>query len=487
MTEDAKHAADKSAEQKSGQEQEQMNKPEEREEQNPDTTNEDKTENTKNKSAEVIDESESDDFDNVETEEKGETEEKKVENAEEKVEMDAEKSNNTDGSADSEQEESDEALGEKKTNAGMDAEKSDEKKSEPKVISSETTVLSEDPKITLTVEQTEGEETEDNNRSDIEIEIGLDKQKNENFQQSVREQIENCKFEIISSIQDSVHSELRGSDKELRRIDRRRRVGFILRDIIILILAAMLGYAIYCLYDAQYFDFMKPECAHENTCSEQSNDNKNNDVAQVPEIVKDLDWYKNNYGYLFDALQLKLNADEVGAYYLYSGDYRLNEIQPSYLLGMAYNVLNSSVTYDSSIGIAIPATDMRTAFENLFGTAEHFAKQNFTNGCVDFTYDKSSDSFITPAVQCVSNANREIVEQIDEIYEEGNAMYFLTTAAIYDKSENAFYNFDNLFKSVAQNVDKDDLGRYQASLNHYQYRFKKVDNKFYFSDIVKLK
>lgn len=418
MSEDAKHAADQNAEQKSGQEQEVAEKPE------------------------VTDEA--------------------------TVETKSDSNTSEDSSTESK---TDDATGDSPEDATSDSAK-------------ETL-----PKVTLTVEKVEDAKAESDTKDDnIEIEIALDSEdtkKSEDFQQSVREQIENCKFEIISSVQDSVHDELRGIAKELRRQNRRRRVGFILRDIIILVLAAALGYAIYCLYDAQYFDFMKPQCEREGTCV--ASTEPKDDAPQVAEVVKDTAWYINNYGYLYDALQLNLNADKVSAYYLYSGDYRVQEIQPNYLLGMAYNVLNSNTTYDSANGIVIPSIDLRTAFVNLFGTADYFVKENFVHGCVDFEYDRASDSFITPAVQCVSNANREIVEQITEAHEEGNAMYFITTAAIYDRLENAFYSFDNLFRPVAQNTKADELLRYQAILNQYQYRFKKVDNKYYFSDITKLR
>lgn len=461
MAEDAKHTADKDVEQKSGQNQEQIEKPETVE----------KKDLEKIEAEDKVDATESETEDNSES----------AEDVEPKKETEDDSGNT--GDTESEKE--------------TDAEQPDievrvaaNKEVETKVNTDEA--KEGIPKVTLTVEKLDSSEKEhdqdDKKDDNIEIEIELeqkDQKRSSDFQESVREQIENCKFEIVSSIQDSVHSELRGYTKELRRQDHRRRVGFILRDIIILILAALLGYAVYCLYDAQYFDFMRPPCERDGTCTTQTD--SDDETAQAPEIVKDTKWYLDNYGYLYNSLQLNLNADKVSAYYLYSDDHKLSEIQPNYLLGMAYNVLNSNTTYDSANGIVIPSTDLRLAFKSLFGSTEYFAKENFTNGCVDFEYDKASDSFITPAVQCVSNAKREIVEEVHNVYEEGNAMYFITTAAIYDKTENAFYNFDDLFKSVAQNVEKGDLIKYQASLNQYQYRFKKVDDKFYFSDIVKLK
>lgn len=369
--------------------------------------------------------------------------------------------------------------------AGEDAENSSDK-------DTEKNEAVDSPKEETAEEKVETKaDDEDKEKASLEISIELPEDKKsdskvkEDFQESVREQIENCKFEIVSALQDSVHNELKVvTEKRVRKIERRRRCGVIVRDIIILILAAIVGYFGYCLYDAKYFDFMKSECERAGNCQVSSAQ----EVEQKePELIKDTTWYQQNFGYLYDSLKINLNADKVDAYYLYSDDYKVSEIQPSYLLAMAYNRLNSNITYDSDKGIMIPADDLRNSFVNLFGSAEYFTKKNFTYDCADFTYDKDSDSFITPSVQCNSSSNRQIVEETDEIFEEGNALYFLTTATIYDKAESNFYSFDNLFKPVAKNVTKEDFDKNKGLLNKYQYKFKKVDNKYYFSDVVKLK
>lgn len=333
---------------------------------------------------------------------------------------------------------------------------------------------------------------DEKSKANVEISIELpeeiksgEKASSTDFQESVREQIENCKFEIIAAVQENVHAELKDFfGKQLRKAERRRRLGVVVRDILILLLAAVVGYFGYCLYDAKYFSFMKTECERSGTC-EQSSEKVT--TPSEPEVVKDTTWYQNNYGYLLDSLKINLNADKVSAYYLYSGDYNVSEIKPNYLLAMAYNRLNSNITYDSDKGIMIPANDLRTSFVNLFGNADYFVKQNFTYDCADFSYDRESDSFITPSVQCNSTSNRQIVEEVDEIYEEGNVMYFITTAAIYDKAEESFYTFDNLFKPAVKGVLNDELTEHKGQLNQYQYSFKKVNNQYYFSDIVKLK
>lgn len=314
----------------------------------------------------------------------------------------------------------------------------------------------------------------------IEIEIKADsaKKSREEFQAEIRDQIENCKFEVIGSLQEYIHDELEHFRKQTRKIERRRRAGVIVRDVIILLLAVVVGFLSYWLYDAKYFDFMKSDCERNNNC----------EVATVqpdPE-VKSAEWYKQNYGYLFDSLQTKLNADKVSAYYLYTDDHKASEIQPEYLLGMAYNRLNSNVTYDSNDGIIIPANDLRQAYIDLIGNADNFTKTNFTYHCADFQYRKDTDDFTTRSLLCADQADRQILEEIDEIYEEGNVLYFLTTATIYDKTNNSFYNFDNLFKPVVKNVTEDDLAEHKSLLNQYQYQFKKSNDKYYFSGIIKL-
>lgn len=322
--------------------------------------------------------------------------------------------------------------------------------------------------------------TDDGAVDTIEIEIKADsaKKNREEFQAEIRDQIENCKFEIIGALQEHIHDELEHFQKQTRKIERRRRAGVITRDIIILVLAVIIGFLSYWLYDAKYFDFMKSDCERNNNC----------DVAttQTDPEVKSAEWYKQNYGYLFDSLQTKLDADKVSAYYLYTDDHKASEMQTEYLLGMAYNRLNSNITYDSNDGIIVPANDLRQAYIDLIGNADNFKKTNFTYHCADFEYRKDSDDFTAKSLLCADTADRQIVEEIDEIYEEGNVLYFLTTATIYDRTNNSFYSFDNLFKPVVKNVTEDDLAEHKSLLNQYQYQFKKSNGKYYFSGIVKL-
>lgn len=306
----------------------------------------------------------------------------------------------------------------------------------------------------------------------------------EEFQAEIREQIENCQNELRVALERSIkHEYVAIVEKQVKAVNRRRRVGVAVRDLMILILAATVGYFGWCLYDAKYFDWMGPREAA--PVEEQ----KPEEPDKPEEVVKDTRWYVNNYGYLFEDLQLGLSADEIEAYYLYSDDRKVSEMKPAYLLGMAYNKVmpTNSSTAVAEAETAVAAADLRTAFEGMFGTLDYFEKVSFAHGCKKFSYMRETDSFVTDNGNCEVKGEREVVEEIDEMYEEGSVLYVLTTAAIYDEKEASFYTFDNLFKPVVTEATKEDLAKNRAVLNRYQYQFKKTGEKYHFSGVVKLR
>ncbi len=304
----------------------------------------------------------------------------------------------------------------------------------------------------------------------------------EELQDEIREQVINCKNELQITLKSEIEREFRtGAIAEIRRANRRRRISNLMHDIVIVILVGLVVYFGYCLYDVRYFDFMKSPCERDQTC--QTTNDPNNPVK---EVLKDTDWYIENYGYLFDNLQIKLDADNVDAYYLYSGDYKLADIKSNYLLAMAYNKVQPNFDANNSL-VTVGGEDLRTAFKEMFGSLDYYVQGKFTYNCQNFTFSQENDNYTaTYDATCLQHNQREIVETIDEMYEEGNVLYVLTTATIFDKLERNFYAFDDLFRPIVINADKDNLQKYSARLNHYQYQFKKIDGRYCFSGITKL-
>lgn len=300
------------------------------------------------------------------------------------------------------------------------------------------------------------------------------------FQESVREQIENARSEIVSELQVTIQHEI--SDVMVRQAQkerRKRRWNAFFHDLLILILLALVGYMGYCLYDAEYFDFLPKKCERDNTCQEVENSGNN-----VSELVKDTKWYQENYGHLFDDLRLDLDPDGLDAYYLYSGDYKAGEIKPAYLLGMAYNKVGA-VSKGNELVVSEEA--LKRGFVETFGSLENYSRGDFRRGCLSFRYDRSEGSYTASNLECNREGKRQILEKTDEIREEGNVLYFLTTATIFDAQEGCFYKFDDPFRVAVAEVTAEDLDQHRAQLNRYQYKFKKTDGQYYFDGVVKLK
>lgn len=308
------------------------------------------------------------------------------------------------------------------------------------------------------------------------------KKTDDEFLKSIREQIENCKEEIKTSLHDSISKEMKNYvASEVGRANRRRRWNNFFHDIVIIALAVVAVYFGYCLYDARYFSFLKTDCEKAGTCVDASQE-----AEPTAGPVKDATWYLANYRYLFDNIQTNLDADSLEAYYLYADDRKVSEIEPKYLLSMAYNQVSDIKTNEKNEK-TFSSEQMSEAFRETFGSTELYAPGDFNHGCESFRYLKDSKSFISEDTDCQENSKREIVEKIDRIYEEGEVIYIATIAAIRDKTTLGLYNFNNLFKPVTLGVESEELGLYSESLNRYQYQFKKKGEQYYFAGITKIK
>jgi len=307
--------------------------------------------------------------------------------------------------------------------------------------------------------------------------------------QALQEQIAANQKELLESISETFQTTL---NTQLKRADRRRRWNNFFRDLIIIILTLGLGYTCHLLYNLGY--------RIEDTKLVNTNEAHNEEQQQTSEPVKDDTWYLANYSYLLDQIKTDLNADSVSAYYLYSDDYKLEDIKPEYLLNMAYRQVAQDQASAAEEGseqptaenpsqnnqISIESSTLRNKFTELFGDSAKFYAGNFSAGCLNFTYQRATDTFEAKNQTCALNQHREVVEEIERIYQEGEVMYVISRAGIYDKDERSFYNFNDLFRPVAKDAERSDFDSHKDQLNRYQYQFKKSGEKFYFSKITKL-
>lgn len=294
---------------------------------------------------------------------------------------------------------------------------------------------------------------------------------------------EDIKIELIEDVNNQVADLLK---KEEKRMLKSKNIAIFKRNIVIIGLFSLLVYFGYCLYDIKYFDFMKSDCERAGNCYVGENGNTNDNNEQEPTIVKDKKWYIDNFGYLLDKVKLTLNQDNVSAYYMYSSDRRVNEMKTSMLLNLAYNQVSSKNIKTNSVNITVEGSELQNAFENLFGSLTQYKPQGFTYNCLQFKYEQDKDRYTAENKKC-EKSNNKIIEEIEDMYEEGNVLYIITNATIYNENENSFYTFDNLYEPVVTNVKEEDLKGNARKLNNYQYQFKKVDDKYYLDAIVKLR
>lgn len=304
--------------------------------------------------------------------------------------------------------------------------------------------------------------------------------KNEELLEQLQKQLTENQLDLIQIVKDETRNAL---EVELRRADRRRRWNNFWRDMIIIILALGCGYLGYLLYDINY------------SGTQQNNDTAEESTSTAAGPIKDEEWYLANYSYLLDRTRTNLNADNVSAYYLYSGDLAVNNMKSEYLLNIAFqNLVDNGIvqipdTYEQKTDepILVLASDLQSTFVNLFGKDARFKTNDFISGCLNFVYQKASDTFEAKNQSCQLNQHREIVEKIEKIYEEGEVIYIITNAGVYDKDEKSFYSFNDLFEPVVEGVSKQEFEDHTKGLNRYQYQFKKSGDDYQFSKIVKLR
>lgn len=296
---------------------------------------------------------------------------------------------------------------------------------------------------------------------------------------------EDLKEELLEDVNNEVADLLK---KEEKRMLKGKNAAIFKRDVIILAFFGLILYFGYCLYDVKYFDFMKSECERNGNCYSYENNNGNNsdNNEQEPAIVKDKDWYIEHYGYLLDQIKISLNADNVSAYYLYSTDRKVSEIKSSMLLNIAYSGLSSKQIKTNSVSITVEGEDLKNTFEKLFGSLVNYKPSSFTYNCLNFKYSEDKDRYTADNNKCPAS-NNKIVEEIDDMYEEGDVIYIITNAAIYNESESSFYTFDNLYEPEVTGVTESDFSSNARKMNRYQYQFKRSEENYYLDSIIKLK
>ena len=282
-----------------------------------------------------------------------------------------------------------------------------------------------------------------------------------------KELIDDIKNDVSAILKEEVRNDLKKEiDKEIKlnskRSIRGKRGKIFRRDIIIIILLAIIGYLLYFMYNHNYVSFSM-------------NTNMNNvSVSNDKRVVKN----EEDYTYLLDYVNVKLPFDNSNSLYLYLKDYKESNINDSIKLTMAYNYINKD---------EFSVDDIKYAYVKLFNTDKNFKNASFDYECKKFKYDDINNTYTLVNNECINTSSKEILERIINTSKKNNKVVITTVVGVYDISNNSLYNYKNVYDPVAVNLNSNfNIKDYQNKLSTYKYTFIKNSDGYYFDSINKL-
>ncbi len=265
------------------------------------------------------------------------------------------------------------------------------------------------------------------------------------------------KGELTSLISDQVEFQVQKRMRcEEKKLVRGKNRKIIFRDIIILLLLAIIIYFAYCLYQVDYFKLRTKVIT-----TTQSN--------EVVTINHDKDYYISKYGYLVKKLQV---TDE-GVWELYTTS--SNNLSNALMLKIAFHNLDKEKLTNNNV-ITFTSNKLNDVARNIFG--DNIVINNET-----FNYNNT---------YLIYNNNMYIGYLQDEI--KSNLVYDISNA--YEKDDNIIFeviigkNDDNVLKDINGNVINDNydgnLTNYSNKLDKYKYVFKKENNRYIYDSVIKI-
>ena len=239
--------------------------------------------------------------------------------------------------------------------------------------------------------------------------------------------------------------------------DKSRKIFF--RNIIIIVLLAVIGFLVYTLYELNYFDQFFGG-GQPVTIVEKDNNNGNNSGEEVVSSEPQgptLEELKNEYSYLL--LNIKINEDSVYAKEFYNK--QMSDEIKNYIT--LYNINFSELVVDEDCNI-IESEMLENTYNKLF--AGEFNKVSFDFNGNKVKYINKLDSFITSTVleNKASNIQREIID----IKVDGENVDITTVEGIVENGK--LYNIAN--GSEVKKFKNDSIINYKDSLSKMTYSFK---------------
>lgn len=305
--------------------------------------------------------------------------------------------------------------------------------------------------------------TKENLKKEILNEINTDVKKEiaQSVVLDVKKQIDDeYKEELKRQISDEVIVDVKENIKrEQNKLNIRKSFKIIRLNIYLVVLLAFSIFLIYRLYKTDNIAILKKEAT---TTKE----------VTTSTVIKDLNWYINNYGYLIN--NLKFTNFE-----LLKGNYNIKEIAMSDKLAMVYKNLPTDVIHVEGIIYTIDEEAIISAYKELFGSDADYVGTDFEVDALNFAYSTSNKKYISVAKK---NENVEYaINKIVDIKENNDELIIETMVAIVKNDK--LYGLLDMENELSDYKGGSDLSIYKENLTSLEYKFKKIDGKYYIDAI----
>ncbi len=305
--------------------------------------------------------------------------------------------------------------------------------------------------------------TKENLKKEILNEINTEVRQDivDNIVSDIKKELDNdYKEEIKRQISDDVIEDVKANIKrEQNKLNRRKTFKIVRLNIYLIVLFAFSLFLIYRLYKTDNLAILKKNTEPTTTIT-------------TTTVVKDLNWYINNYGYLIN--NLKFTNFE-----LLKGNYNIKEIPIKDKLAMVYKTLGTESIHVEGTIYTIAEDALIEEYKNLFGSIDDYIAADFEVDSLDFAYSVSNKQYISVAKK---NTNPEyVVNKIVDIKENNNVLTIEALVGIV--KDDKLYSVLDLDNEVSIYRSGSDLSVYRDSLTQIQYKFKKINDKYYIDGI----
>lgn len=313
--------------------------------------------------------------------------------------------------------------------------------------------------------------SENKKKKEIENKIDINSIKEE-LNKHLKEQKEEITKELNSKIENQIEFNItkRLKDEE-KRIMRGKTGKIIRRDIIIIILLAIVGYFGYCLYDVDYFNIRtKIVEAPKEPSNDKQNDEDNNNEPVV-DIKPDSSYYIENFGYLVN----RLNIVDESIFSLYQENVALEDLNNELILKIAYkNLPKNTINIDNNM-ITFSSENIQETAKNIFGEEIIIQDEMFSYNNIKFMYYNETYIGLKEEETKVG-----FLSKIIDAQEKNNALTFEIIVAKLSPENKLLNNLDQV---IIEDYQNEDLASIKEKLNIYSITFENINDNYIFKNI----